>query len=68
MNLDVLEAAKVAYNYAVAPMAYIIWDLWRRLSKLEKDQVVTQVMVDNIRDDIKEIKHGVDQLISRQLK
>lgn len=68
MGVDVYDVVKTILQYTIAPMGYLIWCLWSRLSKLEQDQAVTQVMVDNIRDDIKEIRHGIDTLVSRQLK
>lgn len=66
--MDVLDVVRTVLQYAIAPLAYILWSLWHKVAELEQQQAVTQVMVDNIRDDIKEIRHGIDTLVSRQLK
>jgi len=63
--MDLLD---ILYKCVAVPVAYVLWAMWHKIAKLEKDQAVTQVMVDNIRDDIKEIKHGIDTLVSRQMK
>jgi ferric iron reductase protein FhuF len=61
----------------ISPLvAYLLWTHKRqqlradkfeiRLSETEKTAAVIQVMINNIREDIVEIKQGVEKLIDRK--
>ena len=76
MDSSVLEAVKALKQNAIAPLgAFFIWtykkhqskveQLEHRISQVEKSTAIIQVMVDHIRDDIKDIKAGIDKLVSR---
>lgn len=73
---NIWEVVKALLQYAIAPLgAFLIWSfkkhqakvdsLEQRISQVEKSTAIIQVMVDHIRDDIKDIKAGIDKLISR---
>lgn len=74
--MDLLEVVKMFLQYAVAPLAaFFVWtykkhhtrvdQLEKRLSQVEKSTAIIQVMVDHIKDDIREIKQGINKLIDR---
>lgn len=70
------EIIKLLLQYAFAPLAaFLVWTykkqhnrvdkLEYRVGEVEKSTAVTQVMIDNIREDIREIKHGISKLVDR---
>lgn len=71
------SVVKVIAQYAVAPLAGVVMWIYKqqhaRVDSLEQRMVAAEtelatfkVMLDMIRDDIKEIKHGVEKLVDRQ--
>lgn len=71
------ELFKYFLQYAVAPLlALIVWvykvqhmrvgKLEERIASVEQSTAVIRVMIDNIKDDIKEIKQGIIKLVDRQ--
>jgi hypothetical protein len=74
------EIADVAFKYVIAPVisaltGFMFWLykkqqmkielLEQRVSVVEKNTAVTEVKIDAMKDDIKDIKNGVDKLIEK---
>lgn len=79
MDNNILEVVKLVLQYAVAPLAaFFIWmykkqhtrvdKLEERIIGTEQSVAVIKVMIDNIKDDIREIKHGITKLVDRNGK
>lgn len=63
-------------EYSIAPVgAFLLWlhkkqsyrmdSIERRVANVEKSTAVIEAMVDNIREDLREIKRGIEKLVDR---
>lgn len=72
------EMFAALFRIVVIPvLSYIAWQIWvkypkmlddlkERQSKSEQSHAVVLVMVENIKEDIKEIKHGIEKMLDRR--
>ncbi len=74
MDLDLLN---MVLQFAIAPVgAYFFYvykkqtsrieELDKRVASIETSTAVIKVVVENIKDDIREIRHGIEKLVDRQ--
>jgi hypothetical protein len=77
MENSVMDILKMILQYAIAPLvAFIFWQYKKlhtrvdvheqRIAGVEKSTAVIQVMVDTIREDIRDIKHGIEKLAEKR--
>ena len=63
-------------QYAVAPVgAFLLWlhkksanridSIENRVANVERSTAVIEAMIDNIREDLREIKRGIEKLVDR---
>ncbi len=63
-------------QYAIAPVgAFLFWlhkkstgridNIERRVANVERSTAVIEAMIDNIREDLREIKRGIEKLVDR---
>lgn len=74
--MDIWEIIKIVVSVVAPFIAFYIWifkkhhmrvdKLESRVTNVERSTAVIQVMVDNIKDDIKEIKHGIEKILDRK--
>ncbi len=71
-----MDLLSMALQYAIAPLAgFVLWiyksqhskvdAMDKRVADLEKQSAVLGAIVDTIREDIKDIKRGIEKLVER---
>jgi hypothetical protein len=62
--MELLDVIKLIVGFIVIP--YLVYN-HQRVDKVIKEQAVTNSKVNDIKEDIKEIKDGVNKLVEREL-
>ncbi len=70
---DILKVLAVVLSPVGALLVWLlkkhhmkVENLAQRVTDVEKASAITQVMLDNIRDDIREIKMGIEKILDKK--